>query len=363
MARAPRIEEERPPHDALEGVALPRQTSILIGHREPERTLLDSYRSGRMHHAWLLIGERGIGRATLAFRLARFMFAHPEPAAPEVQSAGNLDVAEDDPRARRVAAGAHADLLHLQRDWDDRRGLYRSALSVASIRRIIPFLGATAGEGGWRVVIVDPADDMTGSAANALLKNLEEPPKKTLFLLLARSRGALLPTILSRCRTLQLDPLSPEETVQAAHAAAADLSATDEAELAAALSGGSPRRLIELLRNGGVALYRLMLEAIEEGDPRAQLDLSGRAADAAVAERLMELLEDYLVRRIRRLPEPLPAAGNAGASLVTCAELWEKATLSGREVETYNLDRRHFVLDLLETSAAALRQPGTLNRT
>jgi DNA polymerase-3 subunit delta' len=350
MARAPKLEEERPPHDALAGVALPRQTTRLVGHQEAERILLDAYRSGHMHHAWLLVGERGIGKATLAFRMARFILVYSDPAAAEVQAAEGLQVAEDNPRARRLAAGAHADLLHLQREWDERRGRFRTGLSVDSIRRIIPLLGGTAGEGGWRVVIIDPADDMTVSAANALLKNLEEPPKRTLFLLLARSRGSLLPTILSRCRMLHLDPLSSEDTVGVARAAAPDISEEKDLRLAVELAGGSPRRLIELVRNDGVALYRLMRKAIEEGDIRAQLELSARANDSNTANRLLELYEEYLVRRLHEEGQTAQ-----GASLVTCAELWEKATHSGREVETYNLDRRQFVLDLLETSAAALR--------
>jgi DNA polymerase-3 subunit delta' len=207
-------------------------------------------------------------------------------------------------------------------------------------------------------VIVDPADDMTVSAANAILKNLEEPPRQTLFLLIAKSRGALLPTILSRCRTLNLSPLTAEETQAVAREAAPDAAEAGDAELAAALAAGSPRRFIELERQEGVALYRLMREAIEAGKRESQLRLSARAAPAAITEQLMDLFQGYLSRRVRGEPEPGGAGSAPAMPLVRWAELWEKATLSGREVETYNLDRRQFVLDLLETSAAALRQPG-----
>ncbi len=358
MARAPKLEIERPPHDALEAVKLPRQTLSLVGHAQAERTLLDAYRSGRMHHGWILAGERGIGKATLAFRLARFAFAHPDPAAPEVAAAKDLSVPPGEPNAHWLEIGAHPNLLHLRREWDDRNSRYRSALSVEAIRRITPFLGTTAGEGGWRVVIVDPADDMTPSAANAILKNLEEPPRQTLFLLIARSRGALLPTILSRCRALNLAPLSAEETQAVVREAAPELTEGPDAPVAAALAGGSPRRFIELQRQEGVALYGLMRKAIEGGQGEAQLALSARAPTAAATEQLMDLFKGYLSRRVRGVPEPVGAADIPAAPLVRWAELWEKATLSGREVETYNLDRRQFVLDLLETSAAALRQPG-----
>ncbi|HWT29665.1 MAG TPA: DNA polymerase III subunit delta', partial [Propylenella sp.] len=265
MARAPRLEEERPPHDALDGVPLPRETTALIGHAGAEQALLAAYRSGRMHHGWILTGDRGIGKATLAFRLARFVFAHPDPAADEVARARDLSVRPDHPVARRVASGVHANLLHLQRDWSDRDKRYKTELSVDSVRRITPFLGTTAGEGGWRVIVVDPADDMNRSAANAILKNLEEPPRRTVFLLLARSRGALLPTILSRCRTLDLAPLSAEETNAVLRQVAPDVADAPESGLAAALAGGSVRRLIELRRNDGIAVYRLILAAIEQG--------------------------------------------------------------------------------------------------
>jgi DNA polymerase-3 subunit delta' len=362
VARAPKIEEERPPHDALEGVALPRETPVLVGHADAEHALLSAYRSGRMHHAWIISGERGIGRATLAFRLARFLLAYPDPQAEHVASAGALYVPPEHPAARRVAAMSHPNLLHLQRDWDDRRKRYRTELSVDMVRKAIPFLGMTAGEGPWRVIIVDTADDMSPSAANAILKMLEEPPSGALFLLLARSRGALLPTIVSRCRPLDLAPLSAAETEAVVRAVAPD-AAADGDEATSGLAAGSPRRLIELRRGDGLNLYKLMLRAIELGHVDAQLQLSALASDAAGMEQFLFLYAGYLGRRVRAEREPLAAANPPLAPLVTWAELWENAVRSGREVETYNLDRRQFVLDLLEKSAAALRRSGNQERT
>ena len=357
MARAPKIEPERPPHDALEGVPLPRETSILVGHGAAERVLLEAYQSARMHHAWILAGERGIGKATLALRLARFIFTHPDPSAADVAEAFDLAIAGESPVVHRVAIGAHANLLHLQRDWDDRGHRFRSELSVDSIRRITRFLGTTAGEGGWRIVIIDTADDMNFNAANALLKNLEEPPRNALFLLIASRRDSLLPTILSRCRTLHLNPLSPDDTRKVAERVAPDASGGGDFDLAASLAGGSPRRLIELQRGDGARLYRLMRRAIEAGDRQAQLELSA-AATGPASDLFMDLFEDYLARRIRGLDEPSDNGDIPAPPLVTWAELWEKATRSGQEVALYNLDRRQFVLDLLETSAAAIRSSG-----
>jgi DNA polymerase-3 subunit delta' len=356
LARAVKIEEERPPADALEGALLPRETSVLFGHRGAEQTLLDSYRSLRMHHAWIIAGETGIGRATLAFRLARFLFAHPDPRSPEVGSALDLAVPAEHPAARRVAAGSHPNLLHLQRDWSEKQRRYRSALSVELVRRIIPFLGMTAGEAGWRVVIVDPAEDMTPSAANAILKMLEEPPPRSLFLLVAQSRGGLLPTIVSRCRTLLLEPLTPADTEAAAAAAIKATAGEPEDSVNAALAAGSPRRLIELRRGEARTLYELMLKAIEGGDAEAQLRLSALSAEPAATGRFLFLYGGYLGRRVRGEPEPHFAAQPPAAPLVTWAELWEKAVRSGQEVATYNLDRRQFVLDVLESTAAVLRR-------
>ena len=356
MARAPKpIEEERPPHDALEGIPLPRETTALVGHHAAEQALLEAYRSGRMHHGWILAGERGIGKATLAFRLARFLFAHPDPASPEVAGARDLFVPPDHPASRRLALGAHGNLLHLQREWNEDRKRYRTELQVHAVRRIIPFLGTTASEGGWRVVIVDPADDMNPNAANAILKNLEEPPQRTLFLLIVKSRGALLPTIRSRTRTLNLDPLSIAEMEEVVNAISPEGVAAKDASVAAALAAGSPRRFIELTRQNGVELYRLMREAIEASDRQAQFRLSGLASGSSSGQQFMELFEAYLSRRVKRQPEPVSGRNPPDLPLVTWAELWEKATFSGREVEEYNLDRRQFVLDLLETAAAAVR--------
>ena len=355
MARAPKAVEERPPHDALDGIPLPRETLTLEGHAAAEQALLEAYRSGRMHHGWILAGERGIGKATLAFRLARFVFAHPDPTSPEVAAATDLSVPGSHPAARHLAVGAHGNLLHLQREWHVKNARFRTDIAVDTVRRVQHFLGTTAGEGGWRVVIVDPADDMNRSAANALLKNLEEPPRKTLFVLLARMRGALLPTILSRCRAIDLPPLSGEEITRVMREIAPDFAEAQENGLAAALAGGSVRRLLELRRNNGVALYHQMLRAIEGDDARERWQLASRAGDAATQEQLLELYLGYLGRRVRGIPEPNARGGPPAARLVTWAELWEKATLSGRDVETYNLDRRQYVLDLLETTAAALR--------
>ena len=357
MARAPKPVEERPAPDALEGVPLPRQGSALFGHAEAEAQLLEAYRSGRMHHAWLIAGPRGIGKASLAFRAARFIFTHPDPSAAEA-AADDLGVPADVPAARKISAGVHPNLLHLQRDYDEKNSRYRVDLGVEVVRRLIPFLGNTAGEGAWRIVVVDTADEMTRSAANALLKSLEEPPRQTIFFLVSETPGRLPATIRSRSRLLRLRPLGSEDMERALAAAGVALPEGGEGAAILALAEGSPRRAIELLREDGLAMHRLICEAIGRADAAAMhrvAELADNARSGAFA-RFTDLLEGYLHRRVRASAEPPGSIPPPALPLATWAALWEKAAQSSREVETYNLDRRAFVLGLLEACAGESRR-------
>src|SRR6476661_5677832 len=205
----------------------PRETSLLFGHREAETALLTAYRSGRIPHAWLIGGPQGIGKATLAYRMARFVLAHGQPLAPSVQRAENLAIDPDDSVARQVAASSHGGLLTLERTAND-RGVMRTVITVDETRETISFFGSTAAAEGWRVCIVDTVDELNPNAANALLKILEEPPQRSRFLLLSHSPARALPTILSRCRKLPLRPLSTADVVRAT-ALATDKDANDPA--------------------------------------------------------------------------------------------------------------------------------------
>ncbi|MET0469591.1 MAG: DNA polymerase III subunit delta', partial [Xanthobacteraceae bacterium] len=185
----------------------PRETTVLHGHAEAERALLEAYRGRRFHHAWLIAGPAGIGKATLAYRMARFVLAHPDPRTPAVQRATSLHVDTDHPVARRIAAQAHGDLLVLERTVNEKTNKLRQDIQVDDVRRTVTFFGSTAGEGGWRVAIVDAVDELNREGANALLKILEEPPRRAVLLLVSHSAARVLPTIRSRCRLLALRPL------------------------------------------------------------------------------------------------------------------------------------------------------------
>src|SRR5262245_41519500 len=183
MARAPAVVEEIIAYDRVEGWPAPEERADWFGDAAAEQALLEAYRSRRIHHAWLIGGEKGIGKATLAYRFARFVLAHPDPTSRDVVAARDLSVPADHPAFRKVAARAHPNLLILDRPWDFENKRFRTQLLVDEIRKTVAFFGTTGGEDGWRVAIVDPADDMNDNAANALLKILEEPPRRGLFLM------------------------------------------------------------------------------------------------------------------------------------------------------------------------------------
>src|SRR5258706_13596332 len=196
-------------------IAHPRETMSLFGHRDAELALLNAYRSGRIPHAWLIGGAQGIGKATLAYRMARFVLAHRDPLAPSVQAAKTLVVDPSHPVARHVAAGAHGGLLTLERTLND-KGVMRTVITVDETRETISFFGSTAAVEGWRICIVNTVDELNANAANALLKVLEEPPRQSLFLLVSHATARVLPTIQSRCRKLSVRAPPTDHGIRAA---------------------------------------------------------------------------------------------------------------------------------------------------
>jgi len=276
----------------------PRENPDLLGHEHTERELRRLAEGGRLPHALLLTGPRGIGKATLAFRLTRFLLAQP---ADRADSGLVVDPASN--AFRRVASGGHADLLTVERAYDPRRRRRRSDIIVEDVREISGFMRLTAAEEGWRIVIVDGAEEMNRNAANALLKSLEEPPHRALLLLISHSPGQLLPTIRSRCRRCPLAALPQPLVVELLERYRTGLESS-EAEALARLAGGSIGRAIELGDAGGLALYRSMLDMFAQV-PR--LDILGLHAfadklarpDAEDAYRASEeLLSQFLARMV-----------------------------------------------------------------
>jgi DNA polymerase-3 subunit delta' len=332
----------------------PRETADLFGHAEAERTLLTSYQSGRVPHAWLIAGEPGIGKATLAYRFARFVLAHPDPAAAAVQTATSLAVDPDNPVARRIAVQAQGDLLVLERVINEQTGKLYTVIRVDDVRRTVSFFGSTAGEGGWRIAIVDAVDDLQREGANALLKVLEEPPERTLLLLISHSPGRELPTIRSRCRRLLLRPLADDDVVRALVAATGHDATDPGVREAAAASGGSVARALSLLGGAALALRQRVLDLLgqlPEPDPRA-LHALGDAmggTDPQTLATFMDLVNGWLSDRLAGGSRPL-------ADMARVAETWERVNRNARDVEAYNLERKPLVFSVFGALAEAVRR-------
>jgi DNA polymerase III subunit delta' len=332
----------------------PRETTDLFGHREAETALLNAYRSGRIPHAWLIGGAQGIGKATLAYRVARFVLAHPDPLSAMVQHADSLNVDPSNPTARRIAAEAHGGLLVLQRTAND-KGVMRTVITVDETRETIGFFGSTAAAEGWRVCIVDTVDELNPNAANALLKTLEEPPRQSLFLLVSHAPGRVLPTILSRCRRLPLRPLAAADVTKAV-SLATGLAANDPALLdAAAAAEGSVARALTLLGGDAVKLHNktaALLAALPRVDPR-ELHALGDAlggSDKVALATFVDSIDRWVGARMRT------ADPNADLPrLARLAEVWEKISRAARDTAEYNLERKPLVFSVFGMLAEATR--------
>ncbi|WP_029057004.1 DNA polymerase III subunit delta' [Stappia stellulata] len=346
--------------DALDGIPLPRERTLLYGHAPAETVLLDAYRSARMHHAWILSGPKGIGKATLAFRFARFVLAHPDPSSEAARAASDLWLSPEDPTFRKVAAGAHPGILHLKRPYDAKRkskDKFKQDLTVDEVRRAVPFFGSTGAQGSWRICIVDAADDMNQNAANALLKVLEEPPKRSLFLVLAHAPGRLLPTIRSRCRMLSTKPLADGEVAAGlAEFGIADTN-TRESARATELADGSLRKAITLASSDAIELadgFSALVRQLPDVDV-AQVHGFADAVSRNGAEDAWTLFQDLVADHLHARLDP--ASGPALQRLVRVAEVWEKTNRAAREADAFNLDRKQLVLNVFRDLAETARMP------
>lgn len=370
MARAPAVQslEEAPEADRLEGFPHPRQTRDLFGHEQTEHMLAAAFAGGRLHHAWLLTGREGIGKATLAYRFARHVLAEPG----ERQS-DRLAVAEEGRTSRQVRALSHPGLLVLRRPYDVRAKRFPVSIPIDEVRRLRAFFSLRAGGEAWRVVIVDQADELNVAAANALLKSLEEPPTRTLFLLVSSEPGALLPTIRSRCRTLALSPLASaplrEAVLQALAAGERAVPQTGDWPILERLAEGSVRRALALIASNGLELNARLfgllagLPALDWPQVHALADELAPAAAEQRLELFFELLLGLLARLVRA------AATGAGESaeaeivdrlcaegrLASIAELWETLAREKAEALELNLDRKSLVLGTFSRLEEAAR--------
>ncbi|MGE0499791.1 MAG: DNA polymerase III subunit delta' [Rhizobiaceae bacterium] len=341
-----------PQHDGLEGVPAPAETPFVVGHEQVAEQLVAAYRRGKLPHAVMFCGHAGIGKATLAFHIARYLLAHPDPsgAPARFETPG-----PSTPIYRQVAGGAHPSVLHLTRPPLDNGKGFRTQLTVDEVRRVSRFLSLTSHDGGWRIVIVDPADDLNRNAANALLKSLEEPPARTIFILVSHLPGRLLPTIRSRCQVFRLQPLAAAQTIDVLERLGQSLPAgNDERLRLAEMAAGSPRTAMLLAEHGGAdigdAVDRLATGAFDTVEAH-------RLADA-VAARDGKVLFDIFNGRVLAILETAASTSARGGDVTRAdalADTWQAARNAITEAESYNLDRKLHALTMIERLNAVMR--------
>lgn len=357
------VDEKAPPPEAdkLDAAPHPREAARVFGHDRAEADFLAAFNDDRLHHAWMISGPRGAGKATLAWRLARFLLATPEDdggmfAAPTPQ---NLDVPPDHPVVRRLSALAEPRLFLLRRPWNEKTEKLATQITIDETRKLKGFFQMSAADGGRRVVIVDAADDMNVAAANALLKVLEEPPARTTIFLITHQPARLLPTIRSRCRTLRLGALGPDELAWALDQAGF---VSEETAALHGLSEGSAGAAIRLAEAGGPQLYAQLVALMQTLPNMDRAALQKLAQDNTSEDRfdLILTLVDRLLARLARTgvtgtapPEivpgeaemltklaPDPAAGRAWA------EQGQGLSAKARRGRAVNLDPALLILDM-----------------
>jgi len=360
-----------PQADCVEGFKHPRETNRLFGHERAQRELADLVLQGRLHHGWLLCGPSGIGKSTLAYRFAKYILAKDEERDSDK---GPLGVLDDCATVRQIHAQAHPGLLVIRRPYDHKSKRFVSSIPVDEVRRVRNFLTHQGGDGAWRVVIIDTADEMNINAANAVLKSLEEPPTRAIFLLITSEPGRLLPTIRSRCRRLQLSTLSPGDLETACQHAfdAAGMKLPEDESLKTLLELGRGRvgRVLSLFGLGGGAVFddveRVFAKAVKP-DWAAIHTLGDKMAPASAQERynlFFELLLEQLAQAICARASGQGSERYLKLSRTLIEEhtipkwacLWEEISRSRSEVATLNLDRKAFFIETVQNlhSLAAL---------
>ena len=361
-------DDTRPESDRLGAAPHPREAAHLYGQAAAEAAFLEALNTNRLHHGWMIAGPKGVGKATLAWRIARALIADPPGqedglfgAPPPRES---LDVSPDHPVSRRLLAGSEPGLMQLTRPWDEKLKRFKADITVDEVRRLKSRFALAGADGGWRVAIVDAADEMNTAAANALLKLLEEPPERATLLLVTHQPTALLPTIRSRCRMLRCAPLGAEDMAAALAQAGAD--APEEGSALAALSGGSVGRALQLIEGDGPRLYAAIvsilgtLPRLDRGRATKLAEAASARGDDVQAALIFELLDTALARLARfgatgqLADEAAPNEAETFARLApspSAARRWaeraQDVSARARHGRAVNLDPGALILDTL----------------
>ncbi len=345
--------------DRIDGTPHPRGTLSFIGNSDNEHALLAAYRANRLPHAIIVGGQAGIGKATLAWRLARFLLVNPAHESRSVVEARDLAVPPGAKAAAEVASLSHPDVCLLRCEVNERSRRFFTEIRADDVRRAIALFQRGAAAGGYRICIIDSAEDLNRSSANALLKMIEEPPPRSLFLLVAHRPGLILPTLRSRARLLRLGALDAGEIERVVRSLGPPWSELPDAEVAAAAAGaqGSVHDALRRLgHRGGTDLDRAvrgLLDRLPAVDWREVHRLAeqaaGRNGDAAL-ESMLHAVYDWLDATLRRR-----AAQHPPARLAALAEAWDRIAAQARETEALNLDKRPLLIAAFTELAAAAR--------
>jgi DNA polymerase III subunit delta' len=347
----------------------PRANPILLGHEGAERMLLDAMHLGRMHHAWLITGPEGIGKATLAFRFARrLLVGHTAAHENHASGRGRSDEAGDTlaldpahPVFRRVIAGGHADMLTIERAYDEKTKRLKRDIAVRDVREINSFMALTPAEGGWRVAVVDGAEDLNQSSANALLKILEEPPSRAVLILVCSAPGRLLPTIRSRCRHLRLAPL-PDDVMARLMAAYLPERSQDDRDRLVTLAEGSIGRALAMAEDDGIAVAALV-DSLLASLPDLPLSRGYEVADAlSRGEAGFRLFTDQLITGVAALvrdtvrgrADPEQQRLAALRPLEAWGEVWQGLLKLQDETERFALDKRQALVSCVSMLAGRM---------
>lgn len=316
----------------------------LFGHDAAIEAFRGSLDSKRLHHAWLIDGPEGIGKALFAQTAALRVLA--QGAGPV--NAPGLDIPEDHPTAKLVRAGSHPDLMQLERlPKETGAGELARSVTVEQVRSLQRLFNTTASLSPWRVVIINSIDDLERNAANALLKNLEEPPPSSLFLLVSHASGGLLPTIRSRCRQLRLGPLDDDAMTSALQQAMPDAEAK-EINALMSIGEGSPGRALAFRGLEIDALDRTMRELASAGDP------TNKRRSALAQSLSLKSAQPRYEAFLARAPSLIAATAKqrSGGALADALRLWERASDLAGSATRLSLDPQSVVFELAGMLAA-----------
>lgn len=337
----------------------PQNNPYLVGHEDAENSFLKSWKAGKLHNSWLITGPEGIGKATFAYKLARFLLAAGEN---QKIACNSLDIAENNPVFRLVSNNSHPDLKIIQRDFieTDKKKVIKAikdgdamdakqlqelkksaVIKVDEVRAVNEFLSKKSFDGNWRIVIVDSVDDLNTAGANAILKILEEPPVKSLLLLISHNPGSLLPTIRSRCAKINLQPLNENIVASLLRRYRPQLNETEIKGLAK-ISSGSIGRAINYADNDGLGLYEKLEKIFYSRSKLEVSDVLELCESAAHDESVWCLLSELIVKFMSEMFK-------SGENIKEMGNAWDFSMRLFRETESLNMDKKQVLLNIITT--------------